>query len=217
MPHLTEKEAASIVTEQSDATDIARNDYVLGSQITAETLNQIIPEGPNKGQSVAFWLAGIPAGQALLSHGNPSLRSQIDTETLNQVIDKETLNQVIEEGKYKGTSSDRPIQSTLLQACDIPMEEVKFASREGLGLFDETQGVTQKKDLNLKLPVSTNELHEGESVNLERLQPFGGRQEGRNQKKSSPREDKSTACASVVEHENAKDTKQTTLTSKQCN
>tara|TARA_B100000989_G_C19527306_1_gene467629 strand:+ start:431 stop:1000 length:570 start_codon:yes stop_codon:yes gene_type:complete len=102
MPNLTEKEAASIVTEQSDGTDIARNDYVLGSQITAETLN--VEEGPNKGQSVALWLAGSPAGQALLSHGNPSLRSQIDTETLNQVIDTEILNQVIEEGKYKGTS-----------------------------------------------------------------------------------------------------------------
>ena len=32
-------------------------DFLLASQIDTETLNQMIEEGKNKGQSVAFWLS----------------------------------------------------------------------------------------------------------------------------------------------------------------
>ena len=70
-------------------------DFLFASQIDAETLNRIIEEGPNKGESVAFALASTSEGQSFLAHNNFTLGSQITAETLNHVI---------EEGPNKGQS-----------------------------------------------------------------------------------------------------------------
>ena len=49
---------------------LAHGNPTFGSQITAETLNQVIEEGPNKGKPVAFFLTGSPEGQAILARNN---------------------------------------------------------------------------------------------------------------------------------------------------
>ena len=52
---------------------LACNNYALGSQITAATLNRVIEEGPHKGKSVAFLLSETEKGRSLLKDKNYAL------------------------------------------------------------------------------------------------------------------------------------------------
>ena len=70
-------------------------DFLFASQIDTETLNRMCPEGPNKGKSVAFFLAGTQKGQAILACNNCALALQITADRLNQVV---------VEGTFKGQS-----------------------------------------------------------------------------------------------------------------
>ncbi|MEC8882428.1 MAG: hypothetical protein VX737_04020 [Pseudomonadota bacterium] len=56
---------------------LAHNDYALGLQISADTMNHIIEEGPNKGESIAYWLAATPEGRALLARNDYTLGKSI--------------------------------------------------------------------------------------------------------------------------------------------
>ena len=56
------------------------------TQITKESLNQVIPSGEHAGKSPLFWLTATAEGQAILGN-HPKLIAQITKESLNQVID----------------------------------------------------------------------------------------------------------------------------------
>ncbi|MEC8881739.1 MAG: hypothetical protein VX737_00450 [Pseudomonadota bacterium] len=78
-----------------EPTDIGQYTLTDDKQISKETLNHMIEEGLDKGESVALWLARSPEGRDLLAHNDFALGSQIS---------KETLNHMIEEGPNKGQS-----------------------------------------------------------------------------------------------------------------
>ena len=63
-------------------------DLVFASLITEATLNYTLEEGPDKGKSVAYFLARSGEGRALLAHNNFALGSKISAETLNHIIEE---------------------------------------------------------------------------------------------------------------------------------
>ncbi len=159
----------------------------------------------------------------MIELGEHSKADESISKSANQIFGETVINRAKYERnkllhKYSTMSdSGKPIQSALLQACNIPMQEVECGSPGGLGLFDEKLGDGQEKGVKLKLPLRRDEPHEEESTNLEGLRLFGVTQEGRNQKKLSPREAESATCDTGAEHENEEDAKRTTLTSKSGN
>ena len=69
------------------------NNNWLACWIKANTLNQIISEGENKGLSIALLLANSPVGLEILQANNNRLACWINANTLNQIIP---------EGRHKG-------------------------------------------------------------------------------------------------------------------
>ena len=148
-----EEETALIVTEQSDGTDIARNDYVPGSQITAETLNHVIEEGPNKGKSVAEYPAERPAPETNEVSANaageddegsrsPSTNHPETPHETLVVMSKEILKEVV-------LSPPRENTGEASEMSGAQNNDVESASIHNLGFWSSSDLESSKKIPNI--------------------------------------------------------------------
>ncbi|MEC8882430.1 MAG: hypothetical protein VX737_04030 [Pseudomonadota bacterium] len=148
-----EEETALIATKQSDGTDIARNDYVLGSQITAEKLNHVIEEGPNKGKSNAEYLAERPAPETNEVSANAAAEDDEGSRSPSRNHPETPHDTLVVMSKVipKGSVFSPPRENTgeASEMSEAQNNDVESASIHNLGFWSSSDLESSKKIQNI--------------------------------------------------------------------